>query len=152
MAEISYRLTGLPAEVAARGMSAFLPNGVHAAAGGSRSYKYAVDGGPGTHMVPAPPPPVHEDLTGQAQMGTARSPDAPDAWWPASYHQGFAVERVTVQTYDPTLPALTTILPLPAHNVGLTARTDSARLSRRAVLNRVRQLPWFPRIYKAPSA
>jgi len=157
MPEVSYRVPGVPPGPG-QGITAFLPHFNRHAAGGAQSYKYAVVGHPGTRMIPAPtidtvPSP---DLGDLAQMGYARSSDAPPGIWPNKYYQTYIAEPpgagMPIQYYSPTQPGLTSLLPIPANNVALGLRSNSARLSRKALLNRVKQLPWWPRTYEAPNA
>lgn len=156
MAEVRYQVPGVPPGPAA-GMTAFLPHFNRAAAGGAQSYKYAVSGHPGTRRIPAPTlnTQMQPDEGDKAQMGTARSSDAPQAWWPQQYYQRFLAERpgagMPVAVYSPTQPGRTTLLPVPSRDLGIVGRSDSARLARATLLNRVRQLPWFPRVYSAPD-
>jgi hypothetical protein len=156
MPDVSYRVPGVPPGPAA-GISAFLPHYNRPAGGGAQAFKYAVVGFPGTRMIPAPtrsttPSPDPGD---KVRKGTSASSDAPDGIWPNKYYQGFIAEPpgagMPVQYYSPTQPGLTTLLPVPANNLALGLRSDQARLSRRAVLQRVRQLPWWPKQYEAPG-
>lgn len=157
MPDVSYRVPGVPPGPA-NGLTAFLPHYNRPAGGGSQSFKYALSGYPGTRRIPAPPDPAAGHGAGNpvagAAMGTARTGDAPDGIWPQQYYQSFIAEApgagMPIAYYSPTQPGLTTVLPVPAANIALGLRRDSARLSRRAILNRVRQLPWWPRQYEAP--
>lgn len=159
MPEVSYRVPGVPAGPS-NGLTAFMPHYNRPAGGGAQSFKYAVNGYPGTRGIPAPPDPsavvAAGNLVAGATMGAARSVDAPPFIYPGQYYESFIAERpgagMPIQYYSPTQPGLTTVLPVPASNVALGLRRDSARLSRRAILNRVKQLPWFPRNYEAPNA
>jgi hypothetical protein len=63
------------------------------AGSGAQSFKLAVAGQPGTQGIPAPDPGVPRDRTAQAQMGTARSGDAPNAWYPQLWFQDRLTER-----------------------------------------------------------
>jgi|SRR5215469_5073029 len=154
MPDVRYVVPGIGPGPAA-GLTAFLPHFNRAAAGGAQSYKYAVRGYPGNQAHPAPTvdTQMSPDSGDKAQMGYARSSDAPEAWWPQDWDQVFIAERpgagMPVQVYSPTQPGLTTLLPVPATDFRATYQRDSARTSRPAVLNRVAQLPWFPRVYKA---
>lgn len=71
-----------------------------------------IDGQPGTLPIPAPPPPVPQDLTALAQDGGwHRSSDSPNAWYPGIYYQN--------NTTDPPEAAPVSILsdnqmPMPA--------------------------------------
>lgn len=156
MPEVRYSVPGVP-PVAAMGLSAFMPHFNRAAAGGAQGYKYAVNGSPGTRGIPAPtrdtvPSPDKGDL---GLAGQSRSSDAPDMIFPQKYYQEYIAEPpgagMPVRYYSPTQPGLTSLLPVPAEDGRAGYQRDSARLSRRALLNRVRQLPWFPRMYQAPD-
>lgn len=161
MPDLRYTVPGIGAGPAA-GITAFLPHLNRRAASGAQSYKYAVRGYPGTQAHPAPTGEIQptanygdtRDTSDQALMGTSRSQDAPDAWWPQDYDQTFIAERpgagMPVAVYSPTQPGLTTVIPVPATDFRATWQRDSARLSRRAPLNRVAEVPWFPRTYRAP--
>lgn len=158
MPEVTYRTPGIPPGPA-NGITAFTPHYNRPAGSGAQSYKYDVTGEPGTRAIPMPhsTAAMHAgNPVAQARMGTSRSTDAPPEFWPQLYYQRVIAERpgagMPVQIYDPVAPGLTTLLPVPAEQLGLTLRRDSARLSRRALLNRVRQLPWWPRAYGAPDA
>lgn len=164
MPDVSYRVPGIapPGGPSApgNGITAFMPHYNRPAGGGAQSYKYALVGYPGTRAIPAPVSADAEWGSGNpvagATMGTARSSDAPPAIWPCQYYQTFIAEPpgagMPIQYYSPTQPGLTTVLPVPAANIALGLRRDSARLSRKAILQRVKQLPWWPRMYEAPSA
>jgi hypothetical protein len=157
--EVSYRVPGIPAGPS-MGLTAFMPHYNRPAGGGAQSFKYAVSGHPGTRGIAAPADPAAVisagNLVAGATMGAARSVDAPPMIWPGQYYQTFIAEPpgagMPIQYYSPTQPGLTTVLPVPANNVALGLRRDSARLSRTTILNRVKQLPWFPRRYEAPNA
>lgn len=158
MPEVSYRVPGVPPGPAT-GITAFMPHYNRPAGGGAQSFKYAVNGYPGTRAVPAPMgaglAAGQNNPVAAAAMGAARSSDAPPYIYPCQYYQSFIAERpgagMPVQYYSPTQPGLTTLLPVPAGNPAPGLRRDSARLSRRALLQRVRQLPWFPKQYEAPN-
>lgn len=159
MPEVSYRVPGVPSGPG-MGITAFLPHFNRHAGGGAQSYKYALIGHPGTRSIPAPYSTAALHAAGnpaaKAQQGTAQSADAPPAIWPNQYYQTYLAEPpgagMPVQVYSPTQPGLTSLLPIPANNVALGLRQSSARLSRRAILQRVKQLPWWPRQYEAPNA
>ena len=157
MPDVRYSVPGVPPGPA-QGLSAFTPGLTRAAGSGAQSYKYALAGYPGTRAIPAPASALNVagGVVGQQQQGTARSTDAPDAFWPNQYYQSFIAEPpgagMPVAVYDPVRPGLTTLLPVPAVNVDLYGRSNQDMKIRAAVLQRVRQLPWFPRVYKAPSA
>lgn len=154
MPDLRYTVPGIGQGPAA-GITAFLPHLTRRAASGAQSYKYAVRGWPGTvaHPVEARTnTQMSPDSGDKAQMGYARSSDAPDAWWPQDWDQTFIAERpgagMPVAVYSPTQPGLTTVIPVPATDFRATWQRDSARLSRRAVLNRVAEVPAWPRTYR----
>jgi hypothetical protein len=57
-----------------------------------------------------------------------------------------------IQLYDPVHPGRTTVLPVPVPAIGKVLRSNQAMTARRALLNRVRQLPWYPRTWVTPPA
>lgn len=154
MPEIRYQVPGVPSALRS---SAFTP--VYARpAQNNLAYKYAVTGTQGRVAVPAPtidtvPSPDAGDL---ATMGYARSSDAPPAWWPQQWFQGVALERpgagMPIQVYDPVHPGKTTVIPVPAVPLAPAQRAASAAIARVAILNRVRDLPWYPRRWRTPPA
>lgn len=156
MPEVRYQVPGVP-EGPARGLSAFTPGLTRQAAGGAQRYKYAVTSLLGRGAVPAPTvnTQMSPDEGDKAQMGTARSSDAPQAWWPQQSYQAIIAERpgagMPIAYYSPQYPGRTTLLPVPAVDYRGIYQQESARLSRAAVLNRVRQLPWWPRTWNARS-
>lgn len=154
MPEVRYQVPGVPPGPAA-GLTAFTPHFNRHAAGGAQRYKYALTSTLGRTAIPAPvidtaPSPDPGDL---ALTGRHRSSDAPPAWWPQESYQRVIAELpgagMPVGYYSPQFPGRTTVLPVPAEDYRAGYQRDSARLSRRAVLNRVRQLPWWPRSYTA---
>lgn len=157
MPEVRYSVPGVPAGPAA-GITAFLPHFNRAAAGGAQSYKYGVHDGPGKiHPVSTRDTAPSPDVGDMAQAGTSRSSDCPDIWCIDDYNlTGNRYERpgagMPIQFYSPTQPGLTTVLPIPAENVALNARGNQAKLARATLLNRVRQLPWYPRTWVTPNA
>lgn len=157
MPEVRYTVPGVPQGPAA-GLSAFLPHANKYAASGAQSYKYGVKDGPATyHHAPTRDTRPSPDMGDRALSGYSQSSDCPDGWWIDDYNvHGPEYERpgagMPIQFYSPTQPGLTTVLPIPAGNPAPGLRRDSATLARRTILNRVRQLPWFPRLYKAPDA
>ncbi len=148
-----YDLPGVPPEKAAVGLSAFLPGLTPPAGSGAQAYKAAVAGYPGTRGIPAPtrdtvPSP---DMGDKAIGGTHASSDAPDVWYPNQYYQRFIFEQPggaqTPLRYDPVNPGPTTLLPVPAVNAVNQMRAAQYQSSRLAgVVNRVKALPWFPRV------
>lgn len=159
MADVRYSVPGVPHGPGA-GITAFTPQFHRHAASSAQTYKYAVRGYPGTRAIPMTAhtdTQISPDQGDRAMMGGARSSDAPDAFWPNQYYQSFAVEWpggpdfTQTAVYDPTAPGRTTLLPVPAQDWRGLYQDQSARLSRRAVLQRAKSLPWFPRVYK-PTA
>ena len=115
-----YVTTGIPQGAQ---LSAFLPNWVRLGGSGAVQYKQALTGAPGTRSIPAPtrdtvPSP---DLGDLAQMGTARSSDAPDSWNPQLYYQTRLTERPgagqPIRVYSDNL------LPVPAVDGRLRGRS-----------------------------
>jgi hypothetical protein len=146
-----------PGAGAGAGISAFMPHFNRQCAGGAQSYKYGIENGPATyHPISTRDTAPSPDVGDLAQAGTSRSSDCPDGWWIDDYNlTGNNYERpgagMPIQFYSPVAPGLTTLLPVPAENVALALRGNSATLARRALLNRVRQLPWWPRTWTAPN-
>ena len=122
-------------------LSAFMPNWTRLAQSGAVQYKQAVSGSPGTTGVPAPAPAIaaSSGRSAQAMMGTSRSSDAPDVWYPQEYYQTRLTERpgagMPIRVYSDNL------LPVPARD----ARGKSAVLSR-PVLQRGRVQIAAPRV------
>ena len=152
MPDVRYTVPGIEAGPAA-GLTAFTPAFHRHAASSAQSYKYAARGYPGTRAIPQTArrdTQISPDEGDRAAAGTSRSSDAPDAIWPNQYYQAYAAEYpgagMPVRYYSPTMPGATTLLPVPAQDWRGLYQSQSARLARRAVLNRARQLPWFPRI------
>lgn len=81
----AYTVPGWPSAV--QGHSAVMPNMTRLAASGAMAYKDGVVGEPGTMAIPTGRPPVPQDRTAQAQMGTFRSsaPGVPDSFRPNLY-------------------------------------------------------------------
>jgi hypothetical protein len=122
-------------------LSAFMPNWVRLAQSGAVRYKQAVSGSPGTQSIPAPttntvPSP---DLGDIAQMGTARSSDAPQSWNPQLYYQTALTERpgagMPIRVYSDNL------MPVPA----VDGRGRGAVLAR-PVVQRGQQQIGMPRV------
>ena len=158
MTDVRYSVPGVPPDPA-KGITAFAPAFVHHAASSAQQYKQAVQGYPGTLGVPMSArvnAQISADYGDLAQAGGARSSDAPDTIWPNIYYQdapgepGHGWPDAGVQRYSPQHPGLTTLLPVPAEDGRATYQARSARLAYRAVLQRVAELPWFPRTYKPP--
>lgn len=153
MAEVRYELPGVPPQVAAVGLSAFMPHLARQAAGGAQSYKYAVNGYPGTRAIPAPTAGTQMASGGAAVagQGTARSSDAPPAWFPNTYWQGYAAEYPgagqDILLVDPVNPGPASLLPVPAVDPAAAARPQAYQSPRMAgIVQRVRSLPWPPRL------
>jgi hypothetical protein len=155
MTDVRFSVPGVPPE-AAKGITAFAPHFNRMAASGAQAYKYAVSGFPGTRAIPQQAKvdtQISADYGDLALAGTARSSDAPDAIWPNQYYQRFIAEYpggpdiTTTAVYSPQFPGLTTLLPVPAEDGRAAYLAGSAALSRRAVLNRKREVPVFPRMY-----
>lgn len=156
MADVRYAVPGIP-EGPAAGVTAFMPHFIRHAASGAQTYKYDVTLFQGMVGIPAPTgdTQMSPDTGDRATGGYASSADAPQAWWPSKGYQRVAIERpgagMPIQVYSPTQPGLTTVLPVPATDLRALYGRDSARLTYRAVLNRVRQVPVFPRVTRARS-
>jgi hypothetical protein len=125
-----YRTTGLPPE-AANGHTAFMPHYNRLAASGAQSYKTLTGGPvqriPVSNLSATTPSP---DLGDIAQMGSARSSDAPPAIWPDQYVPLPAWEPgAMIQRNNPTRPQDTTMIPVPAGNLAPALRMHSALLS-----------------------
>lgn len=158
MPEVRYQVPGVPAGPG-MGISAFVPHFNRFAASSAQSYKYGIVGGPALfHATPTTDTTPSPDLGDIAQMGYARSSDSPDGYWINDYdvvvnraeRPGAGMPILTPDNAD--TPGMRSLIPVPAEPVGLVARSNQARLSRVALLNRVKQLPWFPRVYNAPDA
>ena len=96
----------LPARLVG-GVTAFTPNMTRLAASGAQMYKHAVTGQPGTLGIPAPTrdTQISPDEGDKAQMGTARSSDAPTAG-------SWSTTTACVPAQDPRgLPALLAFTP-----------------------------------------
>ena len=158
MTDVRYSVPGVPPDPA-KGISAFGPAFVRHAASGAQTYKYTLAGYPGTRAIPMEArvnTQMSADLGDLAAAGSARSSDAPDSIWPNQYYQATAQETPggrapQPQIYSPQRPGLTTLLPVPAEDGRGLWQARSARLARPAVLQRIAELPWFPRTYKPPS-
>lgn len=160
MPDVRYTVPGVPPD-AAKGITAFSPAFVRHAASSAQQYKEAVRGYPGTRGIPMSArrdTQISPDYGDLSMAGTARSSDAPDAIYPNQYYAAFADEPtggtpgMVPRVYSPQYPGRTTLLPVPAEDGRVMWQARSARLAYSAVLQRVKQLPWFPRDYRAPSA
>lgn len=151
MPDVRYQVPGVPPGPAA-GITAFMPAFIRHAASGAQAYKYDVDASLGLEAIPAPTgdTQLSPDAGDKAMMGTSRSSDAPQAWWPTIAYQRVALEYpgagMPVKYYTPGRPGVTTLLPVPAQDFRAQYTRDSARLAYRAILQRVGQVPWFPRV------
>lgn len=148
-----YELPGLPPEIAAAGLSAFMPGMTPHASSGAQSYKYAVSGYPGTRAIPTPTASTQMDSgkSAIAQQGTGRSSDAPEAFYPNQYYARYAAEYPgagqQILLPDPVNPGPTTLLPVPAVDALAAARAKQYQSQRQAgILQRVRQIPWLPNL------
>src|SRR5271157_4905715 len=117
--------------------SAFMPHWNKYAASGAQQYKRWLVGQPGTMAVPAPTAntQISPDAGDKAQMGTARSSDAPDVWYPTIYYQANLYAAPGFQT--PVNVYSDNIMPVPAKD----PRGVSARLSRPVNQRGRRQIP-----------
>lgn len=98
--------------------TAFTPHFNRLAASGAQPYKATVSGQPGTRAVPAPtadtvPSP---DLGDIAQMGTARSTDAPPFWCPNQYYDATLNGGGTMGPVTPARIYSDNLLPVPARD------------------------------------
>lgn len=154
MPDVRYNVPGVPPGPAA-GITAFMPQFIRHAASGAQAYKYDTEIYLGLRGVPAPTgdTQMSPDAGDMATGAQARSQDAPQAWWPQKGFQRVALERpgagMPIKIYNPARPGPTTLLPVPAQDFRAQYGRDSARLSYRAVLQRARSLPWFPRVTRA---
>jgi hypothetical protein len=157
MAEPWYSVPGIPPEES-NGLTAFMPHMNRLAGGGAQQYKYELHGRPGTQATAAPTgnTQMSPDVGDKAQAGTARSSDAPDVWFPQIYYQRVAVEApgagMPIERIDLAPTGTRDVLPIPAVNVALQLRSRQAMSPPTGVVQRVRQLPWYPRLYQAPGA
>ncbi len=157
MTDVRYSVPGIPPQ-AATGLSAFLPHFNRAAASSAGSYKYAVSGYPGTRGIPVPTRDTvpFPDLGDKAQAGTSRSSDAPDVFYPQQYYERFIAEQpgagMPILRVDPINPGPASLLPVPALNPIIAASANQAMSPPTGIVQRIRQLPWFPRQYQAPGA
>lgn len=157
MPEFRYAVPGVEPGPA-KGITAFTPHANKYAASGAQDYKYRLVSTLGRYGIPAPTRSTQmwPDVGDLAQTGYARSSDAPDAWWPQKSYQAIIDEPpgagMPIAYYSPQFPGRTTLLPVPAEDYRARYQRDSARLARRALLNRVKQLPWWPRVYRAASS
>jgi hypothetical protein len=129
-----YVVPGVPAGAQP---SAFLPHWNKYAASGAQRYKRFVVGQPGTMAIPAPTSntQISPDAGDKAQMGTARSSDAPDVWYPTIYYQPNLY--AAPGPVNPVSIYSDNIMPVPA----VDPRGVSARLSRPVQQRGRRQIP-----------
>jgi hypothetical protein len=121
---MKFVLPGIPAGAQP---SAFMPH-FNRAAATSQQWKGAVTGQPGTMAIPAPttdtvPSP---DLGDIAQMGTARSSDAPQSWYPGKWFEQSLDGNGTMGPITPVRIWSDNLMPVPA----VDPRGRGARLSR----------------------
>jgi hypothetical protein len=107
----------LPAKLLG-GVTAFTPNMTRLAASGAQMYKHAVSGQPGTMGIPAPTrnTQISPDEGDKAQMGTARSSDAPDMWYPQKYYERSLNGDGTMGPVTPVRIFCDDIMPVPAQD------------------------------------
>lgn len=157
MPDVRYTVPGVPA-APGMGISAFMPHFNRTAASGAQSYKYGLTGGPARyHPISTIDTTPSPDAGDKAQMGYARSSDAPDAYYPNDYdvtfnraeYPGAGMPIILADNGD--MAQYRSLIPVPAANVALVQRRDTALLSIPAVLNRARQVPWMPRRFVAKS-
>lgn len=159
MTDVRYSVPGVPPDPA-KGITAFAPHFNRHAASSAQDYKYAVRGYPGTKEIRQEArqnTQISPDYGDLVSAGSSRSSDAPDAFWPNLYYQDhieelpgeFDTGRSPV--YSPQHPGWTTLLPVPAEDGRTTWLAESAKLTRRAILNRAGQVNVQPRLYMPPS-
>lgn len=155
MPEVRYSVPGIPPEKSA-GLSAFMPHFDRQAAGGAQTYKYAVVGRPGTQGIPAPTQDtqISADLGDLAQTGDSRSSDQPDVFYPNQYYDRFIAEQpgagMPIMRVEDATTGLRSLIPVPAIDPTDYQRRNQAMSPPTGVVQRIRQLPWFPRLYQAP--
>jgi len=135
-----YYVPGIPAGASP---SAFMPHWDRYAASGYLMYKGSLVGQPGTMAIPAPtrdtvPQP---DLGDIAQMGSARSSDAPDVWYPQKYYDATLNGGGTMGPVTPVRIYSDNLMPVPARD----PRGRPARLAKPINQRGQRQIPW-PRV------
>jgi hypothetical protein len=118
-----YTVPGVPPQLAG---TAFAPHFNRLAASGAQQYKQGLTGQPGTQGIAAPtrdtaPSPDPGDI---AQMGTSRSGDAPDTWYPQLWYQ--ANLKGNPGPVTPVAIYSNNLMPAPA----VDPRGTPARLSR----------------------
>jgi hypothetical protein len=155
MPEVRYVVPGIPPQVSA-GLSAFMPHFDRQAAGGAQSYKYGVRGYPGTLGIPSPTSStqMHPDVGDLAQTGDSRSNDQPDVTFPNLYYERLIAEQpgagMPILRVEDATTGMRSLIPIPAVDPTDVARSHQAMSPPTGVVQRIRQLPWFPRLYQAP--
>jgi hypothetical protein len=156
MPDVRYAVPGVPA-APGMGISAFMPHFNRFAASSAQSYKYGIVGGPAQyHYAPTINTTPSPDAGDKAQMGYSRSTDAPDAHYRDDYdvttnraeYPGAGMPIVLPDNGD--MASYRSLMPVPAGNLVIAQRRDTALLAAPAVLNRVKQIPWWPRTWSAP--
>lgn len=146
-----YKLPGVPPSVAARGLTAFTPQLTRHAASGAQSYKQAVAGYPGTRGIGVDASQVAraDAPSAIAQMGTARSTDAPDMIYPNQYYEAAPWERPggwpRIKVYDPTDVGATSVLPVPARSFRTTLLRKSSAQTKTPRRHLTADIPSVPR-------
>jgi hypothetical protein len=112
---VKFVLSGVPQGAQ---VSAFMPHWNRAAGSGAQRFKGAVSGQPGTKAIPAP---TGDSVTragpvGQAQMGTARSVDAPDFIYPNQYFERSLNGDGTMGPVTPVRIYSDNLMPVPAQD------------------------------------
>lgn len=130
-----FQVPGVPAGAA---VTAFAPHLNRMAGSGAQMYKGGVSGQPGTRAVPAPvtDTQMHQDTGDLAQAGTARSSDAPSAWYPQLWHERSLNGDGTMGYVTPVRVYSDNLMPVPA----VDPRGIPARLSRRITQRGGRQI------------
>ena len=100
------------------GITAFTPNMTRMAGSGAQMYKHAVTGQPGTQGIAAPTinTQISPDAGDKAQMGFARSSDAPDMWYPNRYYERSLDGDGTMGPVVPVRIFSDDIMPVPARD------------------------------------
>jgi hypothetical protein len=168
MPDVRYAVPGVPA-APGMGISAFMPHFNRFAASSAQSYKYGLVGGPAQyHYAPTQgiwatardgsavrgPSGGPADLSDLALMGYSRSSDAPEAHYRDDYDVTYNRGEYPGAGMPISLPgdmdAYRSLIPVPAGNLAIAQKRDSALLAAPAVLNRIKQIPWWPRTWSAP--
>ena len=158
MPDVRYVVPGVPAGPG-MGISAFMPHFNRHAAGTSQSFKYGITGGPALyHSTPTIDTVPSPDVGDKALGGYASSRDAPDGWWIDDYnlvynrgeYPGAGMPIILADNGD--MAQYRSLIPVPAGNPAPGLRRDTALLATPGVLNRVRQIPWFPRTFRVKNS